>query len=771
LFSGVAGGKMWVERSYGVRFYARNRHERGNGSGETLKYTEDDLLRGTVEANGFKILGEGETHADIPKWEKVVRDAFEQMRFADAMSAYENIRGAGPNAGEMFSLYMRSLDALGSREDDIINSYQDAQNLKIPLESHVYAKVMKALFRRGEKSRVISIFERMQENQVPGTPEVFATLLSLYYQENPADIESARGILATMKKNQVYPSTEVIDRALLFFVQANSLDLIVSLYKEFVQEGSVKPQRIILSIMTETMLLKNEPAKAQSFLNLLYAQHKYPRLRTYELLIESFLQRSKKDLAEQKWTEMVYNAKYKATLAVYKSFFRFYEKRGDYEGLQRMLEKMVKDEAAPDAGILESMLQTYFANRKDDEYMATFVTMLDRQMMPKREFWTKRMKILAEDEDYPDFAMLLKEYEYMLQVGLEPTKEELRMISGMFHRCERPDLFERFAETEMLPRGVQYDLSDYSLLMRSYAQVSNAAETVRTYERFMSSGLVASEPHVFLLQCYISWNNVDAAFKLYQTEILPSLTSGKYLLDSTQLPRLLQSFTYLGPAGLSQFVSAFETLVPLHAQESSRQQREYLESKRAVGKSAKNAMRVAPIITSEIFEVAIHYLASINQIERAISVFGQMKETYHIGPSRDMYANLLEALAKSTDQLKSNKYFSTLFNLFSTYLFDPAMVPHHHSTVAVFILFLIRHGNQEAFSNGIYWYKELGQTDASLLTPLQAAGLRKWIQSLPNGADDLIPEKFTSRNLEALRGTITPSKGDLDWRHNDVEAS
>lgn len=240
--SGAVSGTMWVERAYGVRFYAKNRQERGKGSGEPLKYTEEDLLRGTVEANGFKILGEGETQADIPKWEKVVRDSFEQMRFADAMNAYENIRGAGPNAGEMFSLYVRSLDALGSREDDIINAYQDAQNLKIPLESHVYAKVMKALFRRGEKSRVISTFERMQENKVPGTPEVFATLLSLYYKENPADVESARGILATMKQNQVYPTTEVIDRALLFYVQANRLDLIVNLYKEFVQDGSVKPR-------------------------------------------------------------------------------------------------------------------------------------------------------------------------------------------------------------------------------------------------------------------------------------------------------------------------------------------------------------------------------------------------------------------------------------------------------------------------------------------------------------------------------------------------
>jgi pentatricopeptide repeat protein len=741
----VAGGiqKEGSMVSMGRRGYVTRGKRGGNGKEAGLEYTEEDLLRGTIEANGFKVLGDDEVEVDIPKWEKIAQTAFDQMRWADAITAYENIKGVGPNAGPMTELYIRALDALGSRGDDIINVYNEARNRKIPILSHSYAKVMKALFNRGDKSKVIELFEQMRSERVPGTPELFAILLTLYYKENPADIETALGILTTMKGNGVKPNIDVIDRCLLFFVQAGRRDLIIDTYKQYIQDGSIKPRRITLSIMAETMLEEGEIEKANSFLKKLDELKQYPRLRTYELLIESCLHtRRNRKMAEEKFTEMVYNAKYKATLAVYKSFFRYFEDKGDYDGLQRMLERMVKDEVAPDAGILESMLKVYFRHRKDNEFMANFVNMLDRQMMPGREFWTMRLKILDEDEQFPDFVLLLKEYEYMLQAGIEPTEEELRLVAGSMHRSNRPDLFEKFAKTEMAPRGVQYSVQDYALLMRSYQMMMDKEKVTETYHRFVTSGLVDAEPHLFMFQSLIAWHSVEAAMKLFDEELKPAVESKKYVLNGTQLPRLLESFSFLGYPGVAPFMSAFEFFLGLHANGEKQH------------------------FNSDVFDIAIRFLAGTRYIDRAITLFHAMQSDYRIGPTRAIYHSLLEALASATERESTLKHHASFISIFSTYLADPAMMPFHQKIISTFLLYLIRHGSHYAFSHAIGWYRTLGETDVHHLSHIQATALRKWLQQQDTAS--FIPETYISRDLAHLQGAILPEKSELELRHYDI---
>jgi len=208
---------------------------------EVPKYSDEHLLTETIEVNGFKILGDNEVQVDVPRWEKATEIAFNQMRFADAVSAYENIRGVGPNAAKMSEYHIRALDSLGSRDDEIIAAYRDMRQRNVPILAASYAKVMKALFRSGETKRVVSLFELMLQEGNPGTAEAYTVLLALYYKENPKDIETAQGILATMKKMGVKPDIDVLDRVLLFFVESSRSDLIKDAYKEYVIEGGLTP--------------------------------------------------------------------------------------------------------------------------------------------------------------------------------------------------------------------------------------------------------------------------------------------------------------------------------------------------------------------------------------------------------------------------------------------------------------------------------------------------------------------------------------------------
>lgn len=222
------------------RYYAAPKPKPGATDKLPSGYTEEDLLYNTVEANGFKILGEKEVKVDVPHWEKMTEAAFNQMRFSDAVEAYEHIRGVGPNAHFMSDLHMRALDSLGGRDDDIIEAYRDMRQRGVKILSASYAKILKALYRRGEKKRVVSIFELMQSEGTPGTPEVYAVLLALYYKENPKDIETALGILETMKTHNVAPDVDVLDRCFLFFAEAGRNDLIQATYKQYIQTGKVK---------------------------------------------------------------------------------------------------------------------------------------------------------------------------------------------------------------------------------------------------------------------------------------------------------------------------------------------------------------------------------------------------------------------------------------------------------------------------------------------------------------------------------------------------
>lgn len=208
---------------------------------EVPKYSDEHLMTETIEVNGFRILGDNETEVDIPRWEKATENAFNQMRFADAVSAYENIRGVGPNAAKMSEYHIRALDSLGSRDDEIIAAYRDMRQRNIPILAATYAKVMKALFRSGETKRVVSLFELMLQEGNPGTAEAYTVLLTLYYKENPQDIETAQGILATMNKNGVKPDIDVLDRVLLFFVEAKRPDLIKAAYTQYVIDAGLSP--------------------------------------------------------------------------------------------------------------------------------------------------------------------------------------------------------------------------------------------------------------------------------------------------------------------------------------------------------------------------------------------------------------------------------------------------------------------------------------------------------------------------------------------------
>lgn len=196
---------------------------------------------GTVEANGFRILGDSETDVDVPHWENMVRTAFNQMRFSDAVAAYENIRGIGSNAAEMSDLHIRALDYIGFRDEDILKSYKDMRDKGVKILAESYAKVMKVLMKKGEKKLILDLYQVMLSEGTRGTPEVYAVLLTLYYKSDPKDIDTVQGILATMKAHKIQPDLNVVDRLLIAFCEVDRHDLIQSTYDEFVVKGGIRP--------------------------------------------------------------------------------------------------------------------------------------------------------------------------------------------------------------------------------------------------------------------------------------------------------------------------------------------------------------------------------------------------------------------------------------------------------------------------------------------------------------------------------------------------
>lgn len=490
------------------------------------------------------------------------------------------------------------------------------------------------------------------------------------------------------------------------------------------------------------MLLEGRPEIAKNFIQKLYGMHKWPRSRTYELMIDHYLQKGQKKLADEMLAEMKHSAKYSATLEVYKSFFRYYDARHDYVGMCETLSSMVVESVAPDAEVFECLLEVYYANGKNDEFMATFISMLDRQMLPSRHLWTYRMHLIHDDPLGGDMVTLLKEYEYMLQVGLKPTEEELRLIVSSMHRNGRPDLVDKFCSEELIPAGLHLDGTDYAMQIRNYAGLGNLESATEAYHKFITSGIVYSEPHVIYFQTMLEEGNADEALQVLDT-ILKSVTASTkdapFQLDDTQAPRLIDMLAQtLGPDGLQYAQQVFETCLT-HSK---------------------------PAITVDLFDVMIRYLASCSAIEQALAQYRTMQSSYKIGPSIGIYLCLLQGLARVTEKETTTKYLTTAFELFRTLVSDPVMHPLDSQLVSTFLLLFMRHANHEGFSHALNWYKTLGGAFDAKLGQVEGAALRKWALSVRD-PNIFVPAEFEERDYGDLELNL-PSPTELQWQSREL---
>lgn len=489
--------------------------------------------------------------------------------------------------------------------------------------------------------------------------------------------------------------------------------------------------------MAETMLLEDRPEVARNFINKVYHDRKYPRLRTYELMIKSFLENGNKKKADEALAEMKHSAKYSATLSVYKAFFKFFETAGDYEGLQETLARMVNEVVAPDSEILESMMMVYFNNNKNDEFLATFIQMLDRQMIPARRLWTYRMHVLKADQ-FTTMVTLLKEYEYMLQVGLTPNEEELRLIVQSMHESSRPDLVEQFSTQDMSKYGVKLDSTDYGLLIRNYAKNGSAPLALQAYQKFVTAGLVDAEPHVIMTQTLLSAGNFDDALQIFET-IKKSVSSATFALEDTQPPRLMTAFASTLGDEAHPFMQQVFDLTTQHSREA---------------------------VDVDLFDTFILYLAQHNHLESALSHFRSMQSSFKVGPTRGIYLYLVEAIARATEYDSSTKHISTMFEVFRTFVSDPAMHPLNAKIVSTFLFFMMRHANHTGFSQAVAHFRALGdQFESPVLGQVEGAAVRKWITNA--NVQDWIPEEFIARNYATLDLQM-PTPDQLEWSHRGI---
>jgi hypothetical protein len=486
--------------------------------------------------------------------------------------------------------------------------------------------------------------------------------------------------------------------------------------------------------MIETMLLEGRTAEAEAFLASLSKDRQFPRLRTYELLIDSFLSRGMKTRADDLLNEMVHAAHYKPSKSIFKSFFAFFEKLESYEGLSETLARMVREKVAPDSAMFESMLMVYYKHNRTEEFLATFIEMLDRQMIPSRPFWTRRLKMLILGE-MCDLRTILNEYEYMLQTGHTPTEEELRLIMAQLYKFKRPDLATQFAKEEFATHNVKLDATDYSLLMRAWEQRMDNEQVLQTYQQFVTAGVVDSEPHVIMFQNLMKWGEVTEAMKILDT-IQKSVASGKLTLDADQVPRIMESFAHMGEDGIALMQQVYD-LALQHARDA---------------------------VTMDVFSLLINQMTKSFKMESALSYFRAMQDEFKLIPTPAIYQTVLEGIASMTEKEQSTKWHSTIFETFR----EAVLVPVTSQTMSVklfstFCLFFMRHGNQEGFSHAIAWYKVINKEQQGNLHLNTNAALRKWIRALPSSSC-FTPEKYTARDLSILLSAHAPTQHELDMQ-------
>lgn len=656
---------------------------------------------------------------------KEMIENFNVSRYGAVVDVFEMIK-EGCGVPQMWELYIQSLEFTGNNKEVITNA-KTMWSQKINMSSIVFSKLIKAYITLGLPDRVDLWIKRMKKRGISGTIELYNSLILMQLGKLPVNFDEVSKIISEIEEVGLKPNSDTLEALMLCHASVDRYDEVKNLHTEYSKKYNTKLSRIGYALMAEHHLFNGEVKEAMKFWNILDNLRLFPRTKTYNLLIQHYLKEDNPKKAEEIYSDLRSSTQ-KPNLATYKYFQRYFSSKPDPQGMLFVLSRMTTTNIIPDREILELTLDGFFNSGLQKEFDDIFNKLLERQMRPARKYYGQKLELL-QGKDPNIYVKMIDELEYMKQSGIEPTKDELRIVINEIQSSAPPELASKLLADYLDKFNAEVDSIDHVNSLKAFMLKGDIDSSQSKYSDITKNGLTFSEGEAYsvLIEFNVLINDLESASKLWDS-FKKAILENNVNYDPTHIQRIA---LYLSRAGVSS-LKIIEDI--------------YLFLKQSKPE----------YITIDIFEIIINLKKRVSLEETLL----YLKEASNskVLPNGAIYKSVFESIAVEIDTTKNSKLLTTAWDLMTEAIVNPTMAYIPIETLNQFLLIMIKYGTSDVYDYALSWYKKANSESVQRksLDAINSTLFKNWLKS--STSMEIVPKEFIERDLQYVYFTAIKQK-------------
>lgn len=653
---------------------------------------------------------------------KEMEEDFKIARYGSVIGVFSTIQDKAMSP-VLWEYYLQSLEYVG-RIKEVITQVKYMWKKKIKFTPIIYTKVIKAYIALRLHDRINLWLDRMKRDNIYGTIELYNALLLKQLRELPIDFEKVEMILNTIKKANLKPNGDTLDLLLLCYASTNRYDEVMPLIEKYNAEYETRNGRITYSIMAESFLYEGNLEGAQVYLKKLERMRVPPRTKTYNLIIQTYLNRGDKAKAEMTYNDLRTSGQ-KANLDTYKIFLRYFRDTHDVNGIKFVFSRMGSEKLCPDKEILQIALDGFYRVKNMEEYNKYFKELLIRQMRPDREYYTMKIELM-EDGSLSAYGNMINEIEYMKQSGIEPTKDEIRIILNSIYNTGNPELFSSFVNDYLVKYNITLDLYDYLKISRIWMDYELFELAEQRLNEIESNKIPITDAEYFVLRVELASRKGDINKAIESIEALKKEIKNKSKIeyDSVHFQTILSCLMTVSPPVDEKVIDDLYQFMR---------------------QNTRN------VINIDIFDLLIS-LSKNYGLSSTMKYYKDMQTDFRIIPTKSIYSSVLDSISAEISSTKNPKLLETGWEVMTDALANPSLSFIPLDILNQILEILIKYGSVDVYSYSLAWYKKVSNYDQPHLDDVTSVLFRNWFSKTKK--ESVIPPQYIERDLNELSSKL-----------------
>lgn len=659
------------------------------------------------------------------KEHKEMIEHFNVSRYGSVIDTFTMIKETC-NSPEMWELYIQSLEFTGNNKD-VISNAKDMWTRKIQMSSIVFSKLVKAYVALGLPGRVDLWLRRMKKRNITGTIELYNTLIIKQLKSLPVDLTQVQNIMDEIHALNLVPNVDTMESLMLCYASQDKYDDVKSVHDEFVEKYNVTKGRIGTILMTEYYFFKGDVQTALDHWNLLEKQKLAPRTKTYNLYMQMYLNLDNPKKAEAIYTDMRSSSQ-RANLSTYKILLHYFANKPDPQGIVFVLSRMTSQKIIPDREFFEICLDGFYKTNLRPEFNDMFKRMLERQMKPSRKYYTMKLELLAR-RDKMAYVMMIDEIEYMRQAGIEPTKDEIRILINALHSAENPELTQTIYNKYLNKYLGEFDELDHAVLLKTLIENGDLEAASDKFQDIVSKNTTFKDGEVYatIIQ-YLSMTGQHNEVSTFWNTFKSAIQDNTVNYHPTHIQRVA---SYISRMGYS-VIDTIEDIVIFLRQSKPE------------------------LLSVDIFETILS-LTKRHDYDKTMLYYREMSSNFKLLPSGSIYKSVFESIGQELAETKNLALLKEAWDVMTDAVVNPTMGFLSIDALNQFLIILMKHGSVEVYSYALAWFKKVNKDSANQATldAVNSTLFKNWMKQ--STSIQLVPQAFVERDLQVIYFNVIKS--------------